>query len=43
VETLLADLAARGTPAAHPADPLHDREFVDALNTAYRRAPTVWK
>lgn len=43
VEMLLADLAARGTPTARPADPLHDRDFVDALNTAYRRTPTVWE
>jgi hypothetical protein len=41
VEMLLADLAAKGTPAERPADPLHDREFVEVLNTAYRRAPTV--
>lgn len=42
VETLLADLAAKGTPTERPADPLHDRGFVDRLNAAYRRAPTVW-
>jgi hypothetical protein len=43
VETLLADLAARGTPTERPTDPLHDRAFVEVLNTTYRRAPTVWK
>jgi hypothetical protein len=37
VEMLLADLAARGTPAPPPKDPLHDRAFIEALNTAHRR------
>jgi hypothetical protein len=39
VQMLLADLAARGTPAERPLDPLHDRGFVEALNTTYRRTP----
>ena len=42
VEALLVDLATKGTSMERPADPLHDRSFVDALNAAYRRAPTVW-
>ena len=42
VETLLADLAAKGTSTERPADPLHDRAFVETLNATYRRAPTVW-
>jgi hypothetical protein len=41
VEMLLADLAARETPVERPADPLHDRTFIESLNAAYRRAPTV--
>jgi len=40
---LLADLAAKGTSIERPADLLHDRGFVDALNATYRRAPTVWE
>ena len=43
VEILLADLAAKGTSIERPADLLHDRGFVDALNATYRRAPTVWE
>jgi len=43
VEMLLTDLAARETPIEHPADPLHDRAFIEALNAAHRRAPTVWE
>ena len=43
VEMLLADLATRGTPTERPADPLHDRNFIEALNAAHRRAPSVWK
>lgn len=39
IETLLADLAARGTPIQRPEDALHDRAFVETLNAAYRRAP----
>jgi hypothetical protein len=42
VETVLSDLSARGTPIERPADPLHDRTFIESLNAAYRRAPTVW-
>jgi hypothetical protein len=42
VETLLEDLDAKGTSIERPKDPLHDRSFVEALNAAYRRAPTVW-
>jgi hypothetical protein len=42
VETLLADLAARGTAVERPTDPLHDRAFIETLNAVYRRAPTVW-
>ncbi|RLB44400.1 MAG: hypothetical protein DRH30_01685 [Deltaproteobacteria bacterium] len=42
VEMLLTDLAARETPIERPADPLHDRNFIESLNAAYRRAPTVW-
>ena len=43
VEMFLGDLAAKGTPVEQPADPLHDRDFIEALNAAYRRAPTVWE
>jgi len=42
VETLLKDLEAKGTSVERPADPLHDRKFIETLNAAYRRAPTVW-
>ena len=42
VETFLTDLAARKTPIERPANPLHDRDFIETLNAAYRRAPTVW-
>ena len=31
VDAFLADLAAKGTPIAPPADPLHDRNFIEAL------------
>ncbi len=40
VETFLTDLADRGTPTAPPKDPLHDRNFIEALTQAHRRAPT---
>ena len=43
VEMLRKDLATKGTPTERPADPLHDRNFVEALNAAHRRAPTVWE
>jgi hypothetical protein len=43
VDTLLADLAERGTSTERPADPLHDRAFVETLNATYGRAPTVWE
>jgi hypothetical protein len=43
VETLLKDLATRGTPTERPTDALHDRAFIEALNAAHRRAPTVWE
>jgi len=43
VEALLADLATKGTPTERPADPLHDRTFVETLNATYRRAPTNWE
>ena len=36
VETLLTDLAARGTPIHPPADPLHDRAFIETLTATYR-------
>lgn len=42
VDTFLGDLGRRGTPVEQPADPLRDRHFIEALNAAYRRAPTVW-
>jgi hypothetical protein len=35
------DFAARGTPLAMPADPLHDPDFVRTLSRAYHVAPTV--
>jgi hypothetical protein len=43
VEMFLGDLAAKGTPTERPADPLHDRAFVETLNATYRRVPTVWE
>jgi hypothetical protein len=43
VENLLKDLATKGTPTERPADPLNDRAFIETLNAAYRRAPTVWE
>ena len=43
VEMLLTDLATKGTPTERPADPLHNRDFVEVLNATYRRAPTVWE
>lgn len=42
LDTFLADLDARATPAARPADPLHDPAFVRALTAAYHQAPTVY-
>jgi hypothetical protein len=40
--TFRDDMAARGTPIALPADPLHDAELVRALSRAYHVAPTVY-
>jgi hypothetical protein len=42
VDTVLVDLADRGTVIERPSDPLHDRDFIETLNATYRRAPTVW-
>jgi hypothetical protein len=42
LDTLRADLAARGADAPAPADPLHDPAFVSTLTRAYHRAPTVY-
>ncbi|MGB5545402.1 MAG: hypothetical protein WBM74_02430 [Polyangiales bacterium] len=43
VDAFLGDLAAKDQPVEQPADPLQDRNFVEALNAAYHRAPTVWE
>jgi len=43
VETLLKDLRTKGTLLERPTDPLNDRNFIETLNGAYRRAPSVWE
>jgi hypothetical protein len=30
-------MAVKGTQCERPADPLHDRSFIDTLNTSYGR------
>lgn len=42
LEIFARDLAARGTPAAMPADPLHDRDLIALLTRTYHQAPTVY-
>src|SRR5882762_6791654 len=42
LETLLADLAARGVTLERPNDPLHDPRFVATLAAAYRQSPSVY-
>ncbi len=42
LDTLRADLAARGVGVTEPADPLHDPAFVGTLTRTYHRAPTVY-
>jgi hypothetical protein len=42
LDTLRADLAARGVEAPKSADPLHDPAFVAALTRAYHQAPSVY-
>jgi hypothetical protein len=41
VDTLLADMRARGVKVATPSDPLHDVDFIQALMHAYDVAPTT--
>jgi hypothetical protein len=41
VDTLLADMRARGVEVATPSDPLHDVEFIQALTHTYDVAPTT--
>ena len=36
VAALVADLDARGIPVEPTSDPLHDRQFIESLNEAYR-------
>lgn len=40
-ERLLADMRARGMNVAEPSDPLHDKEFIRALISAYSISPTT--
>ena len=42
LDAFVADLRARGTDVAPPADPLHDPTFVATLTKAYHRAPSVY-
>jgi hypothetical protein len=43
IDTLLADLRARGLRVAEPADPLHDADFIGTLMRTYTIAPeTDW-
>ncbi len=41
VDTLIADLRAKGVPVEAPADPLHDEAFIHTLLSTYRIAPTI--
>jgi hypothetical protein len=41
VDTLLADMRARGVQVAEPSDPLHDVDFVHALLSTYTIAPEL--
>ena len=43
LETFPADLETRGAAVSKPVEPLEDRGFIDVLNSAYRRAPTVYE
>src|SRR5262249_3243907 len=42
LDTFLAHLAGRGSPAERPPDPLHDASFVATLSAVYRVAPSVF-
>ena len=39
VQTFIADLKAKGTETQAPADPLHNRTFIETLTGTYRRSP----
>jgi hypothetical protein len=41
IDTLLADMRAKGRKVAEPTDPFHDDEFIHALMSAYTIAPTT--
>jgi hypothetical protein len=41
VDTLIADLRARGIAVDEPSDPLHDETFIHTLLSTYRIAPTI--
>ena len=41
VDTLLADLRAKGRKVAAPSDPFHDVDFIHALMETYTIAPTT--
>jgi hypothetical protein len=41
VDTLLADMRARGVEVAEPSDPLHDVDFIQALMHTYDVTPTT--
>ncbi len=40
VDTLLADMRAKGVTVAEPSDPFHDEDFIRALTSTYTIAPT---
>jgi hypothetical protein len=41
VDTLLADMRAKGMTVAEPSDPFHDDDFIHALLSTYTIAPTI--
>jgi hypothetical protein len=41
VDTLIADMRAKGRRVANPSDPFHDVEFIHALMETYTIAPTT--
>jgi len=41
IDTLLADMRARGVTVAEPTDPFHDDAFINALISTYTIAPTT--
>jgi hypothetical protein len=41
VDTLLADMRAKGKKVAAPSDPFHDVDFIHALMETYTIAPTT--